>query len=128
MNRRELPFVYENGLKALPTQTTVASWGAGPGIGGMINYLLVVHGEQSVTMHRPMPTGGVHHADSRILGAYDKGPGKGAVIYTETTLTLETGRSWRRWWARRSRGATAASAGPRRGAPSRTRRRSARRT
>lgn len=91
MNRRELPFVYENGLKALPTQTTVAAWGAGPGIGGMINYLLVVHGEQSVTMHQPMPTEAAISADSRILGAYDKGPGKGAVIYTETTLTLENG-------------------------------------
>jgi acyl dehydratase len=91
MDRRELPFVYENGLKALPTQTTVAAWGAGPPIGSMINYLLVVHGEQSVTMHRPMPVEASITADSRILGAYDKGPGKGAVIYTETTLTLDGG-------------------------------------
>ncbi len=91
MDKRELAFVYENNLRALPTQTTVTAWGSGPPIGSMINFLLVVHGEQSVTMHRPMPTDGAVTADSRVIGAYDKGPGKGAVIYNETTLTLENG-------------------------------------
>ena len=91
MNERELPFVYENGLKALPTQAVVAAWGAGPPMSGMINYLMVVHGEQAMTLHRPFPTEGEITADGRILGAYDKGPGKGAVIYSETTLKLADG-------------------------------------
>lgn len=91
MDERELPFVYENGLKALPTQATVAAWGAGPPIGGMINFLMVVHGEQAVTLHRPFPTEAEITADGRVIGAYDKGAGKGAVIVTETTLTLASG-------------------------------------
>ena len=86
MNADELPFVYENNLKAVPTQATVAAWGAGPMGQTGINYLMVVHGEQSVTFHKPMPTEASITADSRIVGAYDKGPGKGAVIYTETVL------------------------------------------
>jgi hypothetical protein len=83
----------------------------------MINYLLVVHGEQSVTMHRPMPTEAAITADSRIIGAYDKGPGKGAVIYTETTLTLDGGEKLATLVGSTFARGTAASAGPSEGAP-----------
>jgi acyl dehydratase len=86
LNMDELPFVYENNLKAVPTLATVVAWGAGPMGKTGINYLMVVHGEQSVTFHKPMPTEAEIIADSRIAGAYDKGPGKGAVIYTETVI------------------------------------------
>ena len=86
MNEVELPFVYENGLKAVPSLATVVAWGAGPGIGKMgINFLMVVHGEQAVEFHQPMPTSASLTADSRVVAAYDKGP-KGAVIVTETVL------------------------------------------
>lgn len=86
MNEVELPFVYENGLKAVPSLATVVAWGAGPGIGKMgINFLMVVHGEQAVEFHQPMPTSANLTADSRVVAAYDKGP-KGAVIVTETVL------------------------------------------
>lgn len=86
MNTDELPFVYESGLKAVPTQATTVAWGAGPGIGKMgINFLLVVHGEQKVEFHKPLPTEASILATSRVIGAYDKGD-KGAVIYNETVL------------------------------------------
>lgn len=86
MNQTELPFVYENGLRAVPSLATVVAWGAGPGMGGMgINYLLVVHGEQKIELHRQMPTSASLTADSRVVAAYDKGP-KGAIIVTETVL------------------------------------------
>ena len=86
MNTDELPFVYESGLKAVPTMATTVAWGAGPGIGKMgINFLLVVHGEQKVEFHKPLPTEASILATSRVIGAYDKGD-KGAVIYNETVL------------------------------------------
>jgi acyl dehydratase len=86
MNTDELPFVYESGLKAVPTMATTVAWGAGPGIGKMgINFLLVVHGEQKVEFHKPLPTEASILATSRVVGAYDKGD-KGAVIYNETVL------------------------------------------
>jgi acyl dehydratase len=85
LNADELPFVYENGLKALPTQATVAAWGAGP-IGQLgLNFLLVVHGEQSVELHRPFPAYAEAVADSRVAAVYDKGL-KGAVVVVETVL------------------------------------------
>jgi len=88
MNERELPFVYENGLKALPTMATVIAWGAGGLTGAMgINYLMVVHGEQKLEIHKPLPTDAAIKAAVRVTGAYDKGKDKGAVIYTETVIS-----------------------------------------
>lgn len=87
MNETELPFVYESGLKAVPSLATVVAWGAGVGGAAMgINYLMVVHGEQKVEFHRPMPTEAAITAETRVLGAYDKGKDKGAVIVNETVL------------------------------------------
>jgi acyl dehydratase len=48
----------------------------------------VVDGERTITFHRPMPVAAKITADSRIVGAWDKGVGKGAVIAIETVLTL----------------------------------------
>ena len=87
MNEAELPFVYENGLKAVPTMATVIGWGAGTIMAKSgINYLMVVHGEQKVTLHKPLPTAADVVMDERVLGAFDKGKDKGAVIYTERVM------------------------------------------
>jgi acyl dehydratase len=48
------------------------------------DYSKVVHGEQHLTLHRPLPPEGELIASARVTAAYDKGPGKGAIIYTET--------------------------------------------
>jgi acyl dehydratase len=92
MNEKELPFVYENGLKALPTMATVIAWGAGGLVGKMgINYLMVVHGEQKLEIHKPLPADAEIEATTRVLGVFDKGKDKGAVIYTETVISDKAG-------------------------------------
>lgn len=90
MDENELPFVYEADLKTVPTQAGVIAWGANAGPTG-VNYLMVVDGERKIEFHKPMKSSGEVTAASRIVGAFDKGPGKGAVIVSETTLTDETG-------------------------------------
>jgi len=85
MNEQELPFVYERNLRAMPTLASVVAWGAGPG-NMNINFLMVVDGERTITFHKPMPGSGNIVAESRVLGAWDKGKDKGAVITTETVL------------------------------------------
>ncbi|MBV9331655.1 MAG: MaoC family dehydratase N-terminal domain-containing protein [Alphaproteobacteria bacterium] len=85
MNEQELPFVYERNLKAMPTLASVVAWGAGPG-NMNINFLMVVDGERTITFHKPMPGAGTIMAESRVVGAWDKGKDKGAVITTETVL------------------------------------------
>ena len=107
MNETELAFVYERGLKVVPTAATVLAAGGGGGRAAraaaqeaanppgfrvsQLNFLMVVHGEQKVELHKPLPTTGTFTAEGRTVGAYDKGEGKGAVIINETVWTDEKG-------------------------------------
>lgn len=100
MNETELAFVYEKNLKVVPTAATVLAAGAPrsaatsskPGHRqSQINFLMVVHGEQKVELHKPLPASGTFTTQSRTVGAYDKGEGKGAVIINETVWTDEAG-------------------------------------
>jgi acyl dehydratase len=86
MNTDELKFVYENDLQTVPTMATVIAWGQATLARSNINYMMVVHGEQRLTLHKPLPSEAEIVADERVVGAFDKGPGKGAVIVTEKTI------------------------------------------
>jgi acyl dehydratase len=86
MNLKELPFVYENGLRTMPTQSTVIAWGAGKTGEIGINYMMVVHGEQKLVVHKPLPDRATILADWAVTHILDKGPGKGAVIYSDTVI------------------------------------------
>ncbi|MBV8800045.1 MAG: MaoC family dehydratase N-terminal domain-containing protein [Alphaproteobacteria bacterium] len=90
LNERELPFVYENGLRAVPTMATVVAWGQSLIGRTGVNYLMLVHGEQRLTLHKPLPPYADIVSDERIVGAYDKGPGKGALIVSEKTIRDKT--------------------------------------
>jgi acyl dehydratase len=86
MDEKELPFVYEKGLKAVPTMATVVAWGQRllDSIG--INLVMVVHGEQRITLHRPLPGAATVTAKARVKEIVDKGEGKGALLYVEQTI------------------------------------------
>jgi acyl dehydratase len=87
MNEAELPFVYENNLQTVPTMATVIGWGQGGTMAKSgINYLMVVHGEQRLTMHKPLPAAAEVVFDERVVGVFDKGKDKGAVIVTERVM------------------------------------------
>jgi acyl dehydratase len=103
MDAKELPFVYERDLRVVPTAATVLS-ASGRAMAGArptsqkpghrqseINFLMVVHGEQKVELHKPLPAAGTFTTESRTIGAYDKGAGKGAVIINETVWTDDKG-------------------------------------
>jgi len=86
LDRDELPFVYEKNLKAMPTLATVIAWGASiPADRLGTDRLQTLHGEESLTLHSPLPAAGEVAADSRVRAVYDKGD-KGAVIERETVL------------------------------------------
>ena len=102
MDEKELAFVYEKGLKVVPTAATVLASGAGRNAGpapdmpaghrqSQINFLMVVHGEQKVELHKPLPASGTFTASGRTTGAFDKGKDKGAVIYNETVWLDDKG-------------------------------------
>ena len=87
LNTNELPYVYEKDLQTIPTMSSVIAWGAGNMAQSGINYLMVVHGEQKLTLHRPLPAAADISVDSRIVGAWDKGADKGAIIVSETEVS-----------------------------------------
>jgi acyl dehydratase len=86
MNRDELAFCYEKELKVMPSMATVIAfddslfWGCG------LDVVKVVHGEQRLTMHRPLPVAATIVSDARVKAAYDKGEGRGALVVSETVL------------------------------------------
>ena len=47
------------------------------------DYTKVVHGEQRLMLEKPLEPEGDISVDSRVLSAFDKGAGKGAIINTE---------------------------------------------
>ena len=83
LDRNELPFVFEQpALKTVPTMASVLTRVALLKDCGY-DYTKVVHGEQRLVLHRPLPAQGELIASARVTEAYDKGAGKGALIYTE---------------------------------------------
>lgn len=84
----ELRFVYEKNLLALPTLPVVLGypgmWLKDPATG--VDWVRLVHGEQGLKLHRPIPVEGEVIGRTRVSGIIDKGQGKGALIYTERTV------------------------------------------
>jgi acyl dehydratase len=83
---RQLDFVDSHRpLRAVPTQSVVLAhpgfWMADPKTG--IDAVRVVHGEQRIVMHRPLPVDGEVVGTTRITGIVDKGQGRGALMYSE---------------------------------------------
>jgi len=87
LDERELPFVYERGLRAVPTQATVVAWAAGPTVEQMgFNAMFALHGEEKIELHKPLPAAATITANGRVVSVVDKGADKGAVIAWETVL------------------------------------------
>ena len=83
----ELSFVTENSIdvdqEVLPTMPVVlGSIGGGMANLGDINWAMLVHGEQGVRLHQPIPVSGTLTSQTEITGIYDKV--KGALVVMET--------------------------------------------
>lgn len=92
----QLRFTYERDLVALPTMAAVLAsagfWMRDRRELG-IDFLKLVHGEQSIVLHEPLPAAGTLIGRTRVTRIVDKGEGKGAVLHAEKILADEaTGR------------------------------------
>ncbi|MDF1821290.1 MAG: MaoC/PaaZ C-terminal domain-containing protein [Alcanivoracaceae bacterium] len=84
----ELDFLYENrGPKVLPTFAVIPSMNVMTSAVSQlqINLAMLLHGEQSVTLHRPLPSRFKGQGQARISEVWDKG--KAAVVGVESTLS-----------------------------------------
>ncbi|MCI0756195.1 MaoC/PaaZ C-terminal domain-containing protein [Teichococcus vastitatis] len=89
MDARQLDFVdADRGLRVMPSMAVVLAhpgfWAADPATG--IDAVKVVHGEQTITLHHPLPAEGEIIGRTRVTGLVDKGEGKGALLYSEKEL------------------------------------------
>ena len=89
MNMAELKYVYENSQVALPSMATNFQYHSPLLLKANINFILVVHGEQKLSFSNPLPVSGDFISNAKVIGCYDKGAGKGAVIDVETTINLK---------------------------------------
>ncbi len=83
----ELEFTTENSnevtQRALPTQVVVMGGGSTPSFGDF-NPVHLLHAEQAITLHQPVPAAGTAIATGRVGPIYDKG--KAALVYLETDV------------------------------------------
>jgi acyl dehydratase len=88
LDAQQLRFVYEDNLQMLPTMPVVLGspgfWIKDAGTG--IEWKTVLHGEQGLTIRRPLRASGTVVGTTRIEEIIDKGPGKGALIYSRREL------------------------------------------
>lgn len=89
MDEKQLRFVYEKDLVALPTMAAVL---ASPGFWMRdrkelgIDFTKLVHGEQAVRLHAPLATSGTVIGRTRVTRVVDKGEGKGAILHVEKEI------------------------------------------
>jgi len=88
LDEEQLAFVYEADMKALPTMAVVAAahgfWLRDPASG--VDWKRVVHGEEGLELHAPIPPVGSFVGRSWVEEIIDKGEGKGALILIKRTL------------------------------------------
>ncbi|VVN68836.1 hypothetical protein PS726_00272 [Pseudomonas fluorescens] len=94
LDTHQLPLVYEAELRAVPTMGVVL---AHPGywprtLDTGLDWVRIVHAEQGLVLHKPLPAEARIIGKSRIVDIIDKGADKGALItYERRILEAESG-------------------------------------
>ena len=89
-----LRFVYEDGLKVLPSQSVVMAhpgfWAKEEDTG--LDWVKVLHAGQEIILHKPLPVSATVEAKTRITEVTDKGEKIGALIVSDRTVVdVDTG-------------------------------------
>jgi acyl dehydratase len=99
LDQEELEYVCETvGERVVPTAATVLARAQRPVGGGQraslmskMNFALMLHGEQRLILHRPLPREAEILVSGRTTGVYDKGEGKGCLVTADTEVETVDG-------------------------------------
>lgn len=87
----ELRYAYEGDLQAVPSYGTIPPFNIMMSMGSLdgmdINLAQILHGEQELEVHRPIPTSGRVMQTGRVVDIFDKG--KGALVVMEIVSVEE---------------------------------------
>ncbi len=90
----ELEYTYEKNLKVLPSFGVIPVFGAMGGLGttpGLsFNFAMLLHGEQDIEIHQPIPPEATVTNSAEVVGVYDKG--KAALVVLEVKTRDEAGK------------------------------------
>jgi acyl dehydratase len=88
VDRRQLRFVYEQDLMALPSMAVTLGypgfWLRDPDTG--VDWRRVLHTGQWLTLHAPVPVSASVTGTTQVLEVVDKGADKGALVYSKREL------------------------------------------
>ena len=81
----ELHFVYEDRLKVIPSFSiaSIFEFLAETAVKANVDLSGILHGEQDIIFHNPIPTEGKLITEGRVTHIYDKGKEKGALVMSE---------------------------------------------
>ena len=95
MDEQELAYTCETvGNRVVPSAATVLARNAARQqdvLRSKMDYSMLLHGEQRLTLHQPLPSAADILVSSRTTGVYDKGAGKGALVVTESDVISSDG-------------------------------------
>jgi acyl dehydratase len=87
-DENELDYCYEMRLKVLPSFGVLPVFSTLTGMVGIdgmsFNPMMLLHGEQEITIHKPLPTRAKVENSARITDVFDKGKGAAVVVVAET--------------------------------------------
>lgn len=88
LEHETLRYAYEENLEALPSMAVILAypgfWLKEPQFGA--DWKRVLHAEETVTLHRPLPVAGEAIGILTIEEIYDKGPDKGAIVHSKREI------------------------------------------
>ena len=90
----ELEYCYEKQLKVLPSFSIAAIFDflAHIGVTSNVNLAGILHGEQRLIFHSPIPSEGTLTTTGKITHYYDKGKDKGALVIGESDTYHSNGK------------------------------------
>jgi len=90
----DLDYCYENKLKVIPSFSIAAIFDilAQIGLKSEVNLAGILHGEQELIFHNPIPPEGTLTTEGKIAHYYDKGKDKGALVIGESDTWHSNGQ------------------------------------
>src|SRR3972149_7894366 len=93
-DKNELEYCYEKNLKVLPSFGVIPTFGAMGGLGNVpglkFNFAMLLHGEQDLQIHQPIPPEATITNRGKVAELWDKG--KACLCVLEVASSDESGR------------------------------------